>query len=142
MQHRRRLNNWRMIKRQHEQATDNKVALILGHRMNNKPIQWVLPQQLTGDHIASLEVLMGMVEESAECGLYEQYLRLYGEELPTMKANSGIEVLVNNAIIKAIAEKYMSGFVKFVYHSVYLPMPDSAFKFKRQRLIVDDWSAT
>lgn len=114
----------------------------MGHRMNNKPIQWVLPQQLTGDHIASLEVLMGMVEESAESGLYEQYLRLYGEELPTMKANSSIEVLVNNAIIKAIAEKYMSGFVKFVYHSVYLPTPDSAFKFKRQRLIVDDWSAT
>lgn len=30
MQHRRRLNNWRMIKRQTEQATDNKVALIFG----------------------------------------------------------------------------------------------------------------
>ena len=30
MQHRRRLNNWRMIKRQHEQAADNKVDLILG----------------------------------------------------------------------------------------------------------------
>ena len=29
MQHRRRLNNWRMIKRQQEQATENKVALIL-----------------------------------------------------------------------------------------------------------------
>lgn len=30
MQHRRRLNNWRMIKRQTEQAAENKVALILG----------------------------------------------------------------------------------------------------------------
>ena len=30
MQHRHRLNNWRKIKRQQEQATDNKVALILG----------------------------------------------------------------------------------------------------------------
>ena len=30
LQHRRRLNNWRMIKRQHEQATENKVALIFG----------------------------------------------------------------------------------------------------------------
>ena len=35
MQHRRGLNNWRMIKRQQEQATENKVALIFGEWNEN-----------------------------------------------------------------------------------------------------------
>ena len=109
--------------------------------MNSNPIIWLLPDIPTKEHLLSLEVLIGIVEESADTPeFFNEYLRLYCDtELPEPPRNS-IEAFINNSILQTLVNEFGSGFVKFVYHSVYLTMPDSAFKFNRKLLIQDDWT--
>ncbi|UOO89151.1 hypothetical protein LVJ82_17170 [Vitreoscilla massiliensis] len=109
--------------------------------MNSRPIEWLIPELPTRDHLISIEILMGIVEEAAdEPGFFQEYLRLFGEKPMPTPARTPVDVLINNSVIEALVREYGSGFIKFVYHSIYLTMPNNAFNFKRQLLIKDDWT--